>query len=254
MKIIKYFVIVSLFILIFTFFNSNKNNVLQTDKQISIKDIKNSNNKEYNFKKSFEEGLNKLSIEIALLSNDALLSSWSYEYGCSYKKTCDNYMQSAKSYEEAIWMRDNGYLSQSLLDALNSLSISDLSKLANKGNVNAKKLMSINLLRQKKNKQAKLFASSAIANSNASETFGYRLLANTYLSSSQPMLAIVELKIASILGDYEATKEYEKLMINRPIMYIDNTNKIAYGYLSSMLHAPMHTWGDNPRPKGNGGG
>lgn len=200
-----------------------------------------------------DEKLIEIARLISPLSDKDIEKNWENEYGCVKTASCYGLLN-AKSFEEAIWMKRKGYLSQSVIDQLDFLPIKDLANLANRGNVNAKKLMAINAFRNSNIKHAKAYATSARAHETNGETFSLRLTAQAYVLQKNPMLATIDLRMASILGDSEATLEYEHITQNSARSFIDHVNTLAYNFLSAKLKTPINNWNNDPRPLGGGGG
>lgn len=202
-----------------------------------------------------DKHLTDIAYQIKNIEDDILIETWRNEFGCAFKEVCPYEMMTAQSYEEALWMKRKGYLSSSIIDQLEDLSRKDLLTLEKSGNVNAKKLLSISAIRSKNAKLAKSYSRSARAYENGSETFSLRLMAQAYLLDKQPMLATIELRMASLLGDTEAAREYERMTRNSAREFIDNTNMLAFRFLSTKYkNTPINEWDDDPRPTNIGGG
>jgi hypothetical protein len=247
----KNFIIIGvLFLFIFIGYNTiNCENDTMQKKNLKIDDIK-KNITAHLIQKHENDNLKELVTQLHVATDEELKKSWKNEYGCKLEGKCPYFMMNASSYEEALWMKRRGYLSRTVIDKLKNISHEDLINLERNGNLNAKKLLAISALRSKNSKLAKSYARSARAYENASDTFSLRLMAQAYLVDNQPMLATVELRMASLLGDVDATKEYERLTRNSAREFLDNTNLLAFRYLSSRLALPPNEWDSDPRPNG----
>lgn len=186
-------------------------------------------------------------------SDTELQENWQDEYGCAGSPECFEEL-SAQSYEEALWMKRKGYPSMSAIKMLQELSKKELIELSVHGNSNAKKLLAIDALQKDNLKQAKHFSRASIAYGNKKETFGYRLLAETYMKGKELMLASFQLRVASILGDTAANQDFLMITNNTPAVLINSWNEQAFKYLSRWMGTPVSDWTNDPRPSGNGGG
>lgn len=252
MKNILIIIIVSLSLLVY-YVTSGEKIDEQTIEKINSKTIKENNSVDKVYSKNkLNNTLIELAQDISPLDLGEIEENWEEEFGCN-NNDCHYDLLNAKSIDEALWMRDKGYLSKSILDLLKSLSIKDLAKLAHKGNIDAKKLMAIHAIKNKNVRVAKSYASSVRAHELNGETFGLRLTAQAYLLDRQPILATVELRMASLLGDTDATLNYERLTQNSAQSYIDHVNELAFNFLSAKFNTPIKNWNRDIRPSGNHG-
>ncbi len=179
--------------------------------------------------------------------------TWEDEFTCSTDEKCNTFIFNARSYEDALWLKRKGYPSKSTVAMLRDLSKTDLRELSEHGNVNAKNLLAIDSLQNKNVKKAKSYARSSTAHAAPGETFGYRLLAEAMIMDKDPMNATLNLRIASILGDTNATATYERITAGSSSALIDNTNQLAYSYLLSWFNTDINNLNNDPRPSGSNG-
>lgn len=246
----KFIIVGVLFIFVFIGYNTIKNENKIIKKEVLKSDYSNKSLTTHLSDKREDDLLKELSMQLRVATDEELKKSWKNEYGCKLEGTCPYTMMNASSYEESLWMKRRGYLSRTVIDKLKDLSRKDLITLAQNENLNAKKLLAISAISSKNSKLAKSYARSARAYENASDTFSLRLMAQAYIVDNQPMLATVELRMASLLGDVDAAKEYERLTRNSAREFLDNTNLLAFRYLSSRLALPPNEWDSDPRPNG----
>ena len=246
----KPLIIVALSLFVFISYNSINRETDNSNKPSIKPDYIEKNITTHLTEKYENEHLKELAEQLHVVSDEELENVWANEYGCKSEGTCPYIMMNASSYEEALWMKRRGYLSRTVVNKLKNLSQEDLINLERNGNLNAKKLLAISALRSKNSKLAKSYARSARASEYASDTFSLRLMAQAYLVDNQPMLASIELRMASLLGDVDAAKEYESLTRNSARELLDNTNLLAFRYLSSRLSLPPNEWDADPRPNG----
>ncbi len=187
-------------------------------------------------------------------SDQELITTWESEYTCTDSDKCSSFIFNARSYEDALWLKRKGYLTKSAVEMLSDLSKQDLWELSESGNVDAKNLLAINSLNNNNLNKARNFAMSSVAYASSNETFGYSLLAEVLLLDNDPMNATYYLRVASILGDTNATATYERITANSATSLIDNTNRMAYAYLLERLNTDINNLNSDPRPSGNGGG
>lgn len=189
---------------------------------------------------------------IAPASNEVLKDSWQQEYTCDGLDNCNTKIFNARSYEDALWLKRRGYPTRSMLNMLGDLSKKDLHELSDNGNLNAKNLLALNALNNGNFKTARSLARASSAYSThvgSRETFAYRLLAEAYLRDNDRISATLYLRIASLLGDTEATAHYEQLTARSASTVVDSTNRIAFGILSGMLKTNINDWNNDPRPE-----
>lgn len=183
-------------------------------------------------------------------SNQELRDTWDYEYSCSNENNCNQFIFNARSYEDALWLKRKGYPAKSVVALLQDVPKKDLWELSERGNVNAKYLLAIDSIKHDDHKSAKAYAMSSIAHAGSRETFGYRLFAKALLQDKDPMTATFYLRMASILGDTNATATYEQVTAHSSSALIDNTNKMAYSYLLKKLNTDIDNINNDPRPIG----
>ncbi|MCF6319005.1 MAG: hypothetical protein L3J83_06965, partial [Proteobacteria bacterium] len=124
---------------------------------------------------------------IAPPSDTELEDNWQDEYGCAGQEDCYEEL-SAQSYAEALWMKRKGYPSMSAINKLKELSRKDLIDLRKHGNNDANKLLAIDALNKNDLKKARRYSGNSIAHGNRKETFGYRLMAETYMQGKEWMV------------------------------------------------------------------
>ena len=187
-------------------------------------------------------------------SDQELIYAWENEYSCLNDESCNKFIFNARSYEDALWLKRKGYPSKSAVSLLQDISKEDLGKLSQRGNVNAMNLLAIYSMKNNYLKNAKAYAMSSIAHAGSRETFGYRLYSKILLEDHDPMTATFYLRMASILGDTNATATYEQITANSSSALIDNTNRMAYSYLLKKLNTDINNLNNDPRPINGDGG
>jgi hypothetical protein len=192
-------------------------------------------------------GFDNLISQITPIADENLLQLWQTQYGCYVKATCQYQQLDAKSFKEALWMKRKGYLNKSILDLVNQVVIRDLSALALNGNLNALKLMALHNLNHGDLKQAKGYALAAQAKEGINASYSLRLLARVYLADKQPILALIELRMAALLGDSDAANDYEKLIMDNSPPFHNYVNKLAFLFLSQQLDKPIKLWDEDKR-------
>lgn len=222
-------------------FANIKNNEIKYDKKLSAKKLDNS--------------LLYIARIISPASDQQLKDSWKDEYTCEDKVTsgCEKSIFNARSYEDALWLKRKGYLTRSMLELLTDISKRDLHELSKHGNLNAKNLLAINALNDNDLKNARRYAISSTAFSTGTgsrETFGYLILAQSYIEDKQPMMGALYLRIASLLGDTNAADQYQQLTAQTAATVIDDINLRAFSVLLTALNTHISNWDNDPRPRG----
>lgn len=232
----------------------SKVDLVKTESELQKSDVKSKN--KIKPKPKLDEALLHIAQLISPPSDKELKDTWENEYTCIEGVWCKPSYFNAKSYEDALWLKRKGYPSRSMVELLRDVSRNDLHELSNNSNVNASSLLAIDAMNRKDYRKAKLFARAASSDTgrNSRETFGYRLMADAMLSLNDPMPATLYLRMASILGDTNATATYERITAGTASLVIDSTNRIAYSYLLDWLNTDINNLNNDPRPTDHGGG
>ena len=217
-----------------------ENNEIKYDKKLSAKKL--------------DDSLLYIARIISPASDQQLKDSWQDEYTCEDKVTsgCEKSIFNARSYEDALWLKRKGYLTRSMLELLTDISKRDLHELSKHGNLNAKNLLAINALNDNDLKNARKYAISSTAFSTGTgsrETFGYLILAQSYIEDKQPMMGALYLRIASLLGDTNAADQYQQLTAQTAATVIDDINLRAFSVLLTALNTHISNWDNDPRPR-----
>lgn len=198
------------------------------------------------------------------ISNPKDLSiNWDSEYGCfiaddDAAMLCDYTMLTASSYEEAQWMRDNGYPARTELDKYLGHSYIELKSLAKQGDNLAMILFGIRLAERGRYASARSWFYSSL--SEGMNAYNLRMFAHALkheASSENPGNALddaaIYFKMAALLGDREAHYEFiafisEFWQPTTPTVsrITDHANLVTSRY----FNAPRDDWPVTPRPGG----
>ncbi len=203
------------------------------------------------------------------ITPEYLETNWENEFGCAafrVPKTyqCKHPELGANSYEEAIWMFENGYPSESELSFMEALSDNDLLTLAKQKHWLANLLLAQRAAEKSDSAGAgaRYFRRSLMQRISP---YTYRKWADTLVENANAKSstwayekAAERLQIAKLLGDYQAGKELYKLYYedwgggDLDINVVSSINESAYLFLSRYFGTIQDNWPVSPRPVGRG--
>lgn len=272
---IKYIVIIVLLLVLgFYVFKLNSQDTVLKDTNPSLDQVSNIAQKKHETKSSLERAIENLKVHdsdrefarrLLPIASVELKDFWEEEYGCySYGKNqsveffvsseCEHSILTANSFEEAEWMQKQGYPSRSVLALLkDKANMPAIKKLANENFVPAINLMAMASFENGDYQDAASWALTSNAYSNKQSTFAYRIRGEAQISNGIQELGLMELKVASYLGDEEAEYLFNRYAYANPrvgIMAVEHANL----YMSRTFGVPFDQYPSNPRPNSSNGG
>ncbi len=194
-------------------------------------------------KKDFENEVYKI---LQPLNNNDLEFAWEDEYGCWNRKECNYNWLNARTLEEAIWMRNNGYPTVSMLRLINDDRYKDeLAELTRRKFPAALAVATISAMEQGNFKEGFNLALSNVAHSNNSQIYPHYLLGEALLANDMKPLAISQFYIAGILGDPLAQGRAMSLSSDIPVA--TTALNSAHQYISRVFGTEVP---NDPRPDG----
>ncbi len=206
----------------------------------------------------------RLLFDFTYITSEYLRSHWGDELGCSVlqgEDRCEYKGLDAVSYEEAVWMIENGYPTASMLREFEALTDRELLSLAMQDNALARQILSDRFAARGDHERAERFSHrSRVASLNP---YILQRRAWSLITHPDPEMpgwsyraAATDLKMASLLGDYEAELDLYELIDSywdgRPHMAIvSDIHDSAYLYLSRRFGLPIDDWPVTHRPRKN---
>jgi len=201
-------------------------------------------------------------LDFSYITSEYLKTHWEEELGCfgleeGSEALCDYPELSASSYEEAIWMIENGYPTASELNELTLLSDTQLKDLSRSGYPLPSLLLAQRYAAEgKKTGALRYFLSNEARRLNpySLQRWADSLIANA--DPNQPGMANVQaainLKKAALLGDYTAEQAlyrlYDSYWRGTPhLTMVTHITDTAHWELSRQLGVPQDQWA-TPRP------
>lgn len=198
---------------------------------------------------------------------DDLKLSWEDEYGClTFQKPddvqCEYPELNASSYEDALWMSENGYPSASKLRAMEALDDKDLLDLSRK---NPQSSLPLTILANRYAANGDLLASKTLFRRSLGRNmkpFGLLRSGMSLVQHADPngpgwsyRTAAIEFKKAALLGDYAGEQLYYELINsywngNPGLAVTTGIIETAMWELSNYFDLPQHQWPVEPRPTG----
>jgi hypothetical protein len=179
-------------------------------------------------------------------SNDDLEYVWEDEYGCWNSDKCKYDWLNAKSLEEALWMRNNGYPTVSMLRLINDDRYKDeLAELTRRKFPAALAVATISAMENGNFKEGFNFALSNVARSNNSQIYPHYLLGEALLANDMKPLAISQFYIAGILGDPLANGR--AMALSPDVPFSTTALNSAHKYISRVFGTEVP---NDPRPDG----
>lgn len=179
--------------------------------------------------------------------NDLLLKEvWLDEYGCAFieDNACDYGFLNASSYEEALWMKNNGYPTISMIQLINDPKMQDkLNEMASKHYPAAMALMTIGAMQRGDFKEAAYLGLTTVAYSDNSKTYPHYLYGEALLADDKRPLALSRFYVAGLLGDNQATDR--AISVSPNIFAADGALENAHTYLRRVFGETVPY---NPRP------
>lgn len=179
-------------------------------------------------------------------SNYDLEYVWEDEYGCWNRKECKYDWLNARTFEEALWMRNNGYPTISMLRLINDDRYkNELAELTRRKFPAALAVATISAMEKGNFKEGFNLALSNVAHSNNSQIYPHYLLGEALLANDMKPLAISQFYIAGILGDPLAQGRAMSLSSDIPVS--TTALNSAHRYISRVFGTEVP---NDPRPDG----
>ena len=191
---------------------------------------------------------------------ETLKDEWQSQFGCysaipDNTESCKHMYLTASSYEEAQWMQRHGYPSLANLKLLEDpANIKYLRELANKNKyAPAMALLAIQSFNDEEYHDASFMALKLKVNSSRRNTFPYRLRGESLLAENNLPFGLLELKVASILGDYKSKYLFNRYLHKYPNLAVKAADH-ANLYLGRIFGVPSGQFPHDERPNYMEGG
>jgi len=255
MKHMKFLLILTVLFISYFLYNSDSTSEevkivnIKPDKVIQNKHLKTNSRKNTNSKKKdLQFSDSELFAKLQPPSNAELNDAWLDEYGCYNKGECKYYYLNAKFYEEARWMRDNGYPTRSMMELVNNPTYKEqLDEMARKKYPAALAIASISAMERGDFVEASNLALSNVAYSDSSQTYPHLLYGEALLANDMRPLAVPQFYIAGLLGD--SLSEGRASALSPDVYFSTVALNSAHRYLGKIFGNAVP---NNPRPKGDG--
>lgn len=218
---------------------------ISQSKVLSKKDKKNNKQSKVikSRKKDFSDS--ELFAMLQTPSNRELEDSWLDEYGCYNKAECKYYYLNASTYEEALWMKNNGYPTESMMKLVNDPRYKEqLDAMARKKYPAALAIASISAMERGDFVEASNLALSNVAYSDRAQTYPHLLYGEALLANNMKPLAVPQFYIAGLLGDNLSQGRAAALSPN--VYFATTALNTAHRYLGRIFGGEVPK---NPRPK-----
>ncbi|MCX7555208.1 hypothetical protein OS175_15155 [Marinicella sp. S1101] len=212
------------------------------------------------------EGLKSVAEELLPISTEELSMAWEEEYGCYVfgsegldaesdllSNECNHALLTAHSFEEAQWMQRQGYPKKSNLDKLNNSDFREkLRQLANQNYTPAIALLAIYEMQSGNTEIALDLSSTLAAYSDRHLTFPHRLNGEALIANNMTDLGVIDLQVASLLGDTEAGYLAHRYIGNNTVLAMSTVNN-AHLRMSRYFKLPFEEYPFDPRPDPSSG-
>ncbi|MGB5487453.1 MAG: hypothetical protein WBN06_08690 [Lysobacterales bacterium] len=204
--------------------------------------------------------------DFTYINSEYLKTNWQIELGCytiedPTSAKCEHPELSANSYEEALWMAENGYPTASELRFLESLSNKNLLALSMQGQFLPTLILGERAAES--GDQTNMYSHFLLSKAQRLSPYSLRKMADSLVASAEDSdnpqwtyrRAAVDLKTAELLGDYQAGEFlddfYHIVWGDDPsTSLIVSVNDDANLYLSRRFGTIKDLWPVTPRPKG----